>query len=353
MLMKSALTTQNVEQLYREVQDIIETSRATTYRAANAHMVQAYWNIGKLIVEEEQKGEQRAEYGKQMIEALSLRLQNQYGKGFTGTNLKYMRQFYRTFEKGHELRDQLSWTHYRLLLKLEKEEARQFYVSETIACNWNTRTLEKQINSLYYERMLMSGKEGRQEVKKEAENKKETMQPMDIIKDPYVLDFLNLKPNHALYERELEQGLINKLQEFILELGKGFSFVSRQYRITAGDSSKHFYIDLVFYNYILKCFLLIDLKTTALSHQDIGQMDFYVRYFEDKVRQDNDDPTIGLILCTEKDKTIVKYSLLNESNQIFASRYKLYLPTEEELSKELEREKQQIETESRLNQDEE
>lgn len=352
MLMKTVAITQNIEQLYRNVQDVIESSRATVYRAANASMIQAYWNIGRLILEEEQTGEERAGYGKQIITDLASRLQSQYGKGYTETNLKYMRQFYRAFEKGHALRDQLSWTHYRLLLKLEKEEARQFYIAEAIACNWNTRTLEKQINNLYYERMLMSGKEGQQKVREEEESKRETMQPKDIIKDPYLLDFLNLQANHTFYERDLEGALINKLQDFLLELGKGFSFVSRQYRITTEESGKHFYIDLVFYNYILKCFLIIDLKTAALTHQDIGQMDFYVRYFEDKVRQENDNPTIGLILCTEKDRTIVKYSLLNESNQIFASRYKLFLPTEEELSKELEREKQQITTEKRLHQDE-
>jgi len=192
----------------------------------------------------------------------------------------------------------------------------------------------------------MSGKDGRPAVKQEAESKKESMQPKDIIKDPYVLEFLDLKPNHRFYERELEQALINKLQEFLLELGRGFSFVGRQYRISAEE--QHFYIDLVFYNYILKCFLLIDLKAGKLTHQDIGQMDLYVRYFEDKIKQDNDNPTIGLILCTEKSQTIVKYSLLNESNQIFASKYQLYLPTEEELRKELEREKQEIEMEQGL-----
>lgn len=182
-----------------------------------------------------------------------------------------MRQFYRAFEKSHALRDQLSWTHYRLLLKLEKEEARKFYIEEAIACNWNTRTLERQINSLYYEKILMSSKESRSLVKEEAENKKQIFRPEDIIKDPYVLEFLNLKRNTAFYEKELEQALIDKLQDFILELGRGFSFVKRQYRITAEDSSKDFHIDLVFYNYILKCFLLIDLKTSELTHQDIGQ----------------------------------------------------------------------------------
>jgi predicted nuclease of restriction endonuclease-like (RecB) superfamily len=336
----------SIEHLYEQVQEIIETSRAAVYNAANVSMVQAYWRIGKLIVEEEQKGEQRAEYGMQIVEGLSKRLQTAYEKGYNKSNLWYMRQFYQTFNNLHALRGELSWTHYRMLLKVEKEEARKFYLEEAIACHWNTRTLERQINSLYYERMLMSGKDGRPAVKQEAESKKESMQPKDIIKDPYVLEFLDLKPNHRFYERELEQALINKLQEFLLELGRGFSFVGRQYRISAEE--QHFYIDLVFYNYILKCFLLIDLKAGKLTHQDIGQMDLYVRYFEDKIKQDNDNPTIGLILCTEKSQTIVKYSLLNESNQIFASKYQLYLPTEEELRKELEREKQEIEMEQGL-----
>lgn len=341
----------SIEQLYQSIQEIIETSRATVYRMANSSVVQAYWNIGRLIVEEEQKGEQRAEYGRQIIDGLSKRLQKGYGKGYTPTNLKYMRQFYRLFEKSHALRDELSWTHYRLLLKVEKEESRQFYMEETIASHWNTRTLERQINSLYYERMLMSGKEGRPAVKQEAESKKEVAQPKDIIKDPYVLEFLDLKSNHRFYERALEQALIDKLQNFLLELGRGFSFVSRQYRISAEE--QQFYIDLVFYNYILKCFLLIDLKAGKLTHQDIGQMDLYVRYFEDKIKQGDDNPTIGLILCTEKSQTIVKYSLLSESKQIFASKYQLYLPTEEELRKELEREKQEIAVEKRLQQNEE
>ncbi len=344
--MKNNLSiTRNIEQLYRQVQAVIETSRNTVYRAANASMVQAYWNIGRLIVEKEQKGKQKAEYGQQIIKGLSERMQKEYGRGYTITNLKYMRQFYQLFEKSHALRDQLTWTHYRLLLKVEKEEARKFYLEEAIAGNWSTRTLERQINSLYYERMLMSTKESHSAIKQEAEDKKETMQPGDIIKDPYVLEFLNLSANYHFYEKELEQELIDKLQYFLLELGKGFSFISRQYRITTEDGSKHFYIDLVFYNYVLKCFLLVDLKVSELTHQDIGQMDFYVRYFEDKIKPPEDNPTIGLILCTEKDKTIVKYSLLNDSKQIFASKYKLYLPTEEDLRKELEREKRKIERE--------
>jgi predicted nuclease of restriction endonuclease-like (RecB) superfamily len=336
---------QTINILYNTISQIIEEARNTVYRTANFAMVHAYWNIGKTIVEEEQKGKERAEYGQELISQLAQQLTQKYGRGFTETNLKYMRQFYRYFEKSHALRDELSWTHYRLLLKVENNQARQFYMQETIDCNWSTRTLERQIGNLYYDRMLMS--KNPQAVKDEATEKQIIQQPQDIIKDPYVLEFLGLKDNTDFRESELEQAIIDKLQDFILELGKGFAFVKRQYRITT-ETGKHFRADLVFYNYILKFFLIIDLKVEPLTHENIGQMDMYVRYFEDKIRQENDNPTIGLILCTEKDKTIVKYSLLNDSNQIFASKYMTCLPTEQELKKEIERERQQIEQEKNL-----
>jgi predicted nuclease of restriction endonuclease-like (RecB) superfamily len=234
-----------------------------------------------------------------------------------------------------------------LLLKVDDENARLFYINEVIACNWSTRTLDRQIGNLYYQRMIMSkDKEG---VKKEATEKQINLAPKDIIKDPYVLGFLELKDNTNFRETELEQAIIDKLQDFILELGKGFAFVGRQYRLSAGPQD-HFYADLVFYNYMLKCFLIIDLKTKHLTHQDIGQMDMYVRYFEDKIRQENDNPTIGLILCTEKNNTIVKYSLLEDSKQIFASKYLTKLPSEKELIAEIERERRQIELEKKLSQ---
>lgn len=331
--------------LYNTINQIIEEARNTVYRTANFTMVQAYWNIGKTIVEEEQNGKERAEYGQELIKQLSKKLTKKHGKGFTETNLKYMRQFYQIFEKSHSLRDQLSWTHYRLLLKVENDRARQFYMQESIDCNWSTRSLERQIGNLYYERMLMS--KNTDVVKGEALEKTTQQEAKDIIKDPYVLDFLGLKDNTNFRENELEQAIIDKLHGFLLELGKGFAFVGRQYRLTT-ETGKHFYADLVFYNYILKCFLIIDLKAEPLTHQDIGQMDMYVRYFEDKIKQENDNPTIGLILCTEKDNTVVKYSLLNESKQIFASKYMTYLPTEQELKKEIERERIQIEQEKNL-----
>ncbi len=255
-----------------------------------------------------------------------------------------MRQFYRAFEKRHALRDELSWTHYRILLKVEKENAREFYLKEAITGNWSTRQLERQINSLYFERLLMSN--DRKRLMQDTVKDNETMQAGSIIKDPLVLEFLKVKEQNNLSESGLESILIERLQQFILELGNGFSFVGRQYRISVDND--HFFIDLVFYNFILKCFLLIELKTEKLSHQDIGQMDFYVRLFEDKLKQPGDNPTIGLILCTEKNRTIVKYSLLKDSKQIFASKYLMYLPTTTQLEQEIQREREQIEQEMKL-----
>lgn len=335
-----------IESLYNDIRQVIEDARNTVYRAANFTMVKAYWNVGRLIVEQEQQGQQRAEYGEALVKELSVKLAGEYGKGFDKTNVWNMRKFYHTFPKVDALRQELSWTHYRLLMRVDREDARGFYLQEAIEGNWSTRTLERQVNSLYFERMIMTRKEGKSLVKDEAERKKIPMQPKDIIKDPYVLEFLDIKANTDFYEKELEQGLIDKLQEFLLELGKGFSFVGRQYRVKTDHQD--FYIDLVFYNYILKCFLLIDLKTGKLTHQDVGQMDMYVRMFEDKIRQENDNPTIGLILCSEKDNTIVKYSLLGESKQIFASKYKTYLPTEKQLKDEIEKEREMAEQEKRL-----
>ena len=336
-----------INTLYDAINQIIEEARNTVYRTANFTMVQAYWNIGRAIVEEEQNGKERAEYGQELIKQLAKKLTKKHGKSFSERNLWYIKQFYQKWTNMNALRSELSWTHYRLLLRVENDKSRQFYMQEAIECNWSTRTLERQIGNLYHERMLMS--KNTQIVKDEANEKQITQEPQDIIKDPYVLDFLGLKDNTDFRESELEQAIIDKLHDFLLELGKGFAFVSRQYRLTT-ETGKHFYADLVFYNYILKCFLVIDLKAEPLTHQDIGQMDMYVRYFEDKVRQENDNPTIGLILCTEKDRTIVKYSLLNDSKQIFASKYMTYLPTEQELKAEIERERQQIEQEKKLKQ---
>ena len=334
-----------VDHLYEKVVSILNEARNKVYRTANFEMVKAYWNVGREIVEVEQNGSEKAEYGKYIVKTLSEKLTNEYGSGYDRSNLFNMRKFYLVFPKVDALRQQLSWTHYRHLMRVEKDNAREFYMNEAIEGNWGTRQLERQINSLYFERLLMSGdKKG---LMLNTDREKEVMQADHIIKDPFVLEFLKVKQGVKLSEKELESALIEKLQHFLLELGKGFAFVGRQYRVTT-ETGMHFYIDLVFYNYILKCFLLIDLKIDKLTHQDIGQMDMYVRLFEDLKKQEGDNPTIGLILCAEKDRTVVKYSLLNDSKQIFASKYQMYLPTEKQLEEEIEREKEQIEQEKRL-----
>ncbi len=339
--------------VYLQIKSILQEARSTAYRAVNFTMVVAYWEIGKRIVEEEQLGAKRAGYGTALLKELSKKLTRDFGKGFTETNLKYFRQFYICFppkatghalrdesrknsnlQKSHALRGELSWTHYRLLLKVEDNAAREFYLLESIQQNWSTRALERQVNSLYYERIISS--KNKQPVKAEAKTAVEKLSPEDFIKDPYVLEFLNLPSNSGFLEKDIENGLIEKLQQFLLELGKGFSFVAQQKRISAEE--EHFYVDLVFYNYILKCFVLIDLKLGKLTHQDIGQMDLYVRWFEENIKDKTDNATIGIILCSEKNETVVKYSVLKNSKQLFASKYKLYLPTEKELKDELERE---------------
>lgn len=280
--------------LYSKIRHILQAARTNAYRSVNFIMVEAYWNVGRLIVEEEQKGKGRADYGERLVEALAGRLTGEFGRGFTKTNLWYMRQFYLAFPILHALRGELSWTHYRLLLKVEKEEARKYYMDEASSGNWSTRQLERQINSFYYERILAS--RNKKPVIEEAQEKLAKVEPEQFIRDPYVLEFLNLKDYPGLRESQLEIAIIDNLQNFLLELGKGFSFVARQKRMRLEDED--FYVDLVFYNYILKCFVLIDLKIGKLTHQDIGQMDSYVRMFEEHCRNEQDNPTIGLILCS-------------------------------------------------------
>ena len=333
-------------EFYESVADLLRTARGKAYRAVNTVMAEAYWNVGRMIVKEEQQGKERAEYGAFIIRNLSLRLTEEFGKGYTETNLRYFRQFYATFpaarssEIRHSLRDELTWTHYRHLMRVEKPEAHAWYLNEAANQNWNTRVLDRQVNSLYYERLKMS--RDKKPVIKEMQKKTKPLvsTPLDFIKDPCVLEFLGLKDNPKFRESDLEQEIINKLQAFMLELGKGFAFVARQQRIST--ETKNFFVDLVFYNYILKCFVLVDLKTGELTHQDIGQMDMYVRLYEDKYKNKDDNSTIGIILCTDKDETVVKYSVLKENKHIFASKYKLYLPTEDELKEEIEREKEMI-----------
>ena len=325
---------------YSQIKEILENARKKTYTAINFAMVEAYWEIGRSIVKV-QEGNKTAKYGKQVLEELSKALTKDYGKGFTSTNLRYMRKFYLTFQNRHALRDELSWTHYRLIMKVENEKAREFYIEEAVKSNWSTRQLERQINTFSYERLLASN--GNYDVVDDTTKKEENKKPEDIIKDPYVLEFLGLEGDLSFYESDLEQGLINRLQKFLLELGRGFSFVSRQQHINF--DGRHFHIDLVFYHYILKCFVLIDLKLGDLTHQDIGQMQMYVNYYTKEKMNEGDNPPIGIILCSDKSDTLVKYTLPEGQNQIYASKYMLYIPTEEELIKEITLERKNLEKE--------
>ncbi|WP_297429890.1 PDDEXK nuclease domain-containing protein [Clostridium sp.] len=339
----------NFRKVYENIKNTLNEARSKAYTSINFYMVQTYWRIGK-IINEAQDGSERAEYGKELINELSKKLTSDYGKGFDKSNLSRMRKFYSLFNNVDALRQELSWTHYRLIIKVDGERKRNFYIDECIKSNWSTRQLERQINSFYYERLLSTQEENKNEVRNEIKKLEPEKNINDMVKDPYILEFLNLKENKKFLEKDLEQGLIDNLQEFLLELGKGFSFVGRQRRITA--DGEHFYIDLVFYNYLLKCFVLIDLKLGKLTHQDIGQMDFYVRYYEKEIKGEDDNPTIGIILCSERNETIVKYSILEESKQIFASKYMLYMPTEEELKREIKRDREILEIEERMNEDE-
>jgi predicted nuclease of restriction endonuclease-like (RecB) superfamily len=334
----SAVTSDTIE-LTGRISTIIETARNRVKTVIDTEMVRAYWEIGREIVVDEQKGEKRAGYGEYVLRNLSRDLTASHGKGFDYSNLKNMRQFYLAYPIGDALRSQLSWTHYRLLMRHDNSQKRSFYEIESVNSNWSTRELERQMNSMLYERLSLSRDvDG---VKALASEGQILASPSDMVKDPYVLEFLGLPQDGRLMEKDLESTLISKLQQFLLELGKGFSFVARQRRITL--DGRHFFIDLVFYNYILKCFVLIDLKTGELTHQDIGQMQMYVNYFTRELVNEGDSPPIGILLCDTKSEAVVRYTLPEGSTQIFASRYKLYLPTEEELAAELVRERQSIE----------
>ena len=316
---------------YNEIKKILISARNKVYQTANFAMVEAYWNIGKSIIEE-QGGNEKAEYGTGLLKELSKQMTQDFGKGFTVANLKNMRQFYLTFPNGYALRSELSWTHYRLLMRVENENAREFYMQEAVKSQWSTRQLERQINSF----------KNKEQVAEEIQTLEPAKKPEDVIRDQYVLEFLGLKSNDDFYESDLEQALITHLQKFLLELGRGFSFVARQRRITF--DGRHFRIDLVFYNYILKCFVLIDLKVGDLTHQDLGQMQMYVHYYERELMNEGDNPPIGIVLCADKSESVVKYTLPENETQIFASKYKLYLPSEEELLRELKQEYQVLES---------
>lgn len=304
--------------LFQSIREIISRAQQQLFRQANSALLESYWHIGRLIVQDEQAGKIRAQYGEQTLKNLATQLNKEFGKGFDYTNLTNMRRFFLAFPKFDAVRQELSWTHYRLLCRIDEPEKRHFYTGQSIANNWNTRTLQRQINSLSFERLLIPQKE-----KDNPDNIR------NLIKDPYILEFLGLPAAAKHSEHNIETAILDHIQQFLLELGKGFAFVARQQHIVTDTSD--FYIDLVFYNFYLKCFVLIDLKSGTLSHQDIGQIDMYVRMYDDLKRNPDDNPTIGILLCRDKDETIVKYSVLNDKKQLFASKYLLYLPKEEEL----------------------
>mgnify|MGYP002671632460 FL=1 len=324
---------------FENIRNAILEAREKVATTVNFAMVSAYWAIGKQL--HDATNGAGSNYGKQLIKFVSAKLSGEFGQGFDERNLRNMRQFYEVYSKWNMVCSELSWSHYRLLMRIKEPEKREYYQKECVECAWSVRQLERQINSFYYERILATSESKKAEVKGEIQKMQPDTEPKHLIKDPYILEFLGLEENKAYLEHDLEQGLIDNLQNFLLELGKGFCFVARQKRITIdGD---HYYIDLVFYNYILKCFVLIDLKTHKLTYQDIGQIDFYVKYFEENIKTEGDNPTIGIVLCSEKNETMVKYSILNENEHLYASKYKLYMPTEEELKKEIERERFNIE----------
>lgn len=315
---------------YKTVRDYVVEAQTQVNKAVNFAMVTAYWNIGKKIYEVCGESD-RAAYGKQLLMYLAEKLSGEFGKGYDESNLRKMRKFYIVFPIQDALRPELSWTHYRSLMRVKDETARQFYLEEAIACGWSSRQLDRQINSFYYQRILAS--KDKASVADEINKLEPKPEYEKIIKDPYVLEFLDLPANEHFYESDLEQALIDHLQKFLLELGKGYSFVARQKHFDI--DGRHFYVDLVFYNYILKCFVLVDLKIGELTHQDIGQMQMYVNFYTRQLMNDGDNPPIGIVLCADKSDTLVEYTLPEGNQQIFTAKYLPYMPSKEELKKEL------------------
>ena len=320
-----------------EIRDILAQARQKTYTAINSAMVEAYWLMGKRIVEEEQQGNQRANYGEAILKSLSVELTDEFGKGFSYANLRNFRQFYLTYpdvEICYTLCSKLTWSHNRLIMRVENKEAQRYYLQEAYEQNWSVRTLERNINTFSYQRLLSTNSAVERQ-------QSDVLNPADFIKDPYVFEFLNIPQPVEATEKEIETALLNDLEKFLLELGKGFSFVARQFRVSTETS--HFYIDLVFYNYLMRCFVLIDLKTEDLTHQDLGQMQMYVNYYDRIEKLPHENPTIGNLLCANKNDAVVKFTLPEEQKQIIASQYELYLPTEKQLLEEVNKELESFE----------
>ncbi|KXH81205.1 PDDEXK nuclease domain-containing protein [Chryseobacterium kwangjuense] len=322
------------QSIIADIKAIIAQSKDNAIRAVDHQRTLMYWHIGKRILEEEQGGKHRADYGSFLIKYLSEQLQPEFGSGFSVRQLNWYRQFYRTFPIVSALRAQLSWTQYKLLLSIDNEDKRDFYIAETVKNNWTSRQLERQVYSSLYERLLLSN--DKESVLAVAKKEKQPSDAKEIIKDPMFLEFLGLKRETSFYEKDLESAIITHLQEFLLELGNGFSFVARQKRIHLdGDE---FFVDLVFYNRILQCFVIIEIKTTKLMHQDIGQLQMYVNYYDRIEKLPHENATIGILLCAHKNDAVVKFTLPEGQKQIIASQYKLYLPTEKQLLDEVNKE---------------
>jgi predicted nuclease of restriction endonuclease-like (RecB) superfamily len=334
--MRAVSAVESLNGLLRQLRSLIQQAHRQALRAVDIVQVRTCWQMGRHIMEFEQKGAGRARYGAKLLSRLAERLTEEFGKGFDERNLRHMRAFFKAFPIWNAVRTELSWTHYRVLLQVDDPRARKWYMLEAAKEHWGTRALERQIGTLYYERLLTS--RDRRPIRQEATEKLTTLEvtPRDFVRDPILLEFLGLPNSGKLLESKLEEALLEHLQAFLLELGKGFAFVARQERIST--ESKDFYIDLVFYNYLLKCFVLFEIKTEELTHQDIGQMDMYVRLYDDLRRGPEDNPTVGIILCARKDASVVRYSILHEHEQLFATKYKLVLPSEQELRAELLRE---------------
>ena len=330
MIKENLLNDNKSEETYQSIRGVVINAQRKMYSVVNAEMVTAYWKIGEQIYQACGENE-RAVYGKQLLQYISQKMMEEFGKSYTVRNLQMMRKFYVTFPNANALRSELSWTHYRSLIRISDEKARNFYMEEAAKTGWSSRQLDRQINTMYYQRILAS--KDKEVVAAEIQTTEPKPEYEKIIKDPYVLEFLELPANEHFYESNLEQALIDHLQKFLLELGRGFSFVARQKHINF--DGRHFYIDLVFYNYILKCFVLIDLKIDDLTHQDIGQMQMYVNYYTRELMNEGDNPPIGILLCADKSDTLVEYTLPEDNKQIYAAKYLPYMPTKEELRREL------------------
>ena len=323
---------QDIQNLYKEVREIIASARQSAVRSVDFYRVQMYWNIGKRILETEQEGKERAEYGTYLLKNLAKKLEPEYGSGFSVRQLERSRQFYKMYPIATALRTQFNWTQYKLLLAISDDYKREYYELEAVNNGWTAREMERQINSQLYERLLLSN--DKESVLAVARKERIPQQPQEIIKDPMVLEFLGLERKSSYYEKDLEQALITHLQKFLLELGNGFTFVARQKRILIEDDE--FFADLVFYNRLLRCFVVIELKTEKLTHQDLGQLQMYVNYYDRVEKLPDENPTIGILLCTAKNDTVVKMSLPEDNASILASQYQLYLPTQDQLKTEVE-----------------